>query len=374
MGAAASISSSRLQALIDRGKQDFAELAIIESLSPNLELLVQLKLGHSALQVLCRHYTSLIEYSKGEDVSDDFRVIECSSEDDIISFFTVEEEATEQTSAVVVAECIGLSSMKSIDEALCTMSQCRSLTGLNISGNQCTDSTFSSSRLLATTTDLSYLHLGGNKIIYPTSLLRNLSNCNILILDLSYTETLRLSAFDFLYIPQLKRLVLDGCNLESTSCRASVDTEEEISIFWGLVELQELSLRENQLSSIQSLSGLTFFNFSSIDTATIPSGVTYLLPPTLLQLWISSNPCCDTTSGSMEVNELMKMLIPSLLTIDGRAVQEATTTRKIDLSKVLKREVVGSSSSVTGSGMAFENLEKEYLAALKNEKDSTVVS
>lgn len=378
MGAAASISSSRFHALIDRGRQHFAQLSTIESLSPLLEQLVQVKLGHSALQIPCPLYASLLEYSKGEDVSGDFRVIECSSENDIITFLIVNEEATERTSVVLVAECIGINSMSAIDEALCTISDavviaCRSLTGLNMSSNQCMDSTFSSSRLLALTTDLSYLHLGGNQLVYPASLFKNLSNCNILILDLSYTETLCLSAFDFLYIPQLKRLVLDGCNLESTTCKSSEDTEEEISIFWGLVELQDLSLRENQLSSIRSLSGLSFFNISSVGTAAIPNYVTNLLPPTLSQIWLSSNPCCETSAGSAEVNFYVKMLIPSLLTVDGRAVQEAAT-RSIDLSKVLKREEVGNSLSVTGSGVAFENLEKEYLAALKNEKDGTVVN
>jgi len=373
MGSAASINSAstnKLQTIIDRGDKELSRVARESSavLPPLVVQLLQMKLGLTAVHdTLPPWYTHLLDFSKGEDVGGDLKIIECTSEEDILSTLLASGEE-EDACLILSAECAGINSLAAIDEHLrggTDADEPTSVKGINLSGNQCSEGDISSCRLFALPS-LSYLHIGGNKVQSLAPAMQSICSSSLLILDLSYTESLQLSVFDFLYLPQLRRLVLDGCNLETTVGNYP-DSEEEISLFWGLVELQELSLRENILSDISSLAGLAFFNISAVDADVSARYIANIISPTLTHLWLSGNPFRDITAASNEVDGFIKLVIPSLQLVDDRPVQKISTTEGlgIDLSRVLKRDSFGASptSAVSGS-IAFEIMEKEYLAAL----------
>jgi len=146
--------------------------------------------------------------------------------------------------------------------------------------------------------------------------------------------------------------VLDDCSLSSTTT-----SDQQQSLFLGLSRLRELSLRENNLESVESLGGLLSLHGS------------------LLSLSLEDNPCVDTAAGLERVKELALAHLPLLATLDRKPLR-APGPSDSSPGVVLTR-VEGGSSSVGGLGEGkggLDQMEKEYLAALKQERDTTVVS
>ena len=206
------------------------------------------------------------------------------------------------------------------------------------------------------------LHLlcfGGNCVSVP-DLCRVLPATNELwVLDLGFTENLCVGdGFrSDCHLAGLIRLVLDGCSLVTT-----MQTESDTvptSIFQGLSALRELSLKENLIQDTASLAGLL------------------AVRATLASLALQDNPINDTKAGADECAALAREYFPRLLLLDGKPVHgtkesdgETGATVPVQL-----RRVDGGSTAVGGmGGSGLDQMEKEYLMALKGEQDNTAVA
>jgi hypothetical protein len=174
----------------------------------------------------------------------------------------------------------------------------------------------------------------------------------------------------------------------TTSFEASVNFNRS-SIFAGLVCLRELSLKENDLETAGSLLGLTWFGLASLPRYISSSNSPYseqlqkVLPATLEKLWVNDNPIADSETQMREATKILAEDVPSLTHIndkdirigaDGRGqkfdVLKIRGTRRIDADDSSMAALLGS----TGEGKGLDSMEQEYLAALKGEKDVSVVS
>lgn len=180
----------------------------------------------------------------------------------------------------IIAECAGLSDLSIIKElenlkinsSNIMISRLRIL---NIASNSLTNNIISTIPNWLSTQPLGYLNIGGNGWNSMTSISSSnkLPSC-LVVLDLSYTESIIFEPGCFLYVPQLLRLVLDGCNIKTTvpnniekislepSSNNIITVQQGIfsSIFYGLVSLQELSLKENCLTGSYFYKNLIYFN------------------------------------------------------------------------------------------------------------------
>ena len=242
--------------------------------------------------------------------------------------------------------------------------------GLNIANNGIKDNTFACLHMLESSY-LMFLHAGGNDP--GVNFIKLISNCTqLIILDLSYTENLCISSVIGMICPQLIRLVLDGCSLQSTLLPTPEDhsNDETSSIFYGLVQLKELSLKENLFKDVESLKGLSFFSFQN--------KYTDILVPTLTTVSLVDNPLMEVTSTRKDMETFIFKELPFLTHLNDKSMDSYIGASGIaipsgDLSKILKRDGGGGSVAVGGQE-GFENMDKEYLAALKGERDVTIVS
>jgi hypothetical protein len=168
----------------------------------------------------------------------------------------------------IIAECAGLSDLsiiKELEDLKINSSNIMvpRLRVLNIASNSLTNNVISTIPNWLSSQPLGYLNIGGNGWNSMDSISSSLKlpSC-IVVLDLSYTETIVFEPGCFLYLPQLVRLILDGCNIKTTvpiniekislepSSNNILTVQQSIfsSIFYGLVSLQELSLKENCLT------------------------------------------------------------------------------------------------------------------------------
>jgi hypothetical protein len=340
------------------------------------------------------------------------------------------ESHTLNTKSGVNAECQSLASIAFLD--LYLKNPQFQLCAVNLANNQLQFESLHSSALKLST-NLHQLHLGGNRL----GNLFNLQFClpsSLVILDLSYTENLRIAKGTFLACPQLMQLNIDGCCIKSTAYAelpsGDGDNEEEqesdsevgegdaglpgdgqnhevfldiagspleiacgSSIFFGLVNLVTLSMRENQLRSAASLRGLQFFADSAVAGQSLiandSSGT--LLPHSLRNLYIAENPVCDVSAEFKKAVSYVSATVPSVIRIDGLVVAAAggsgvsSSSSSIDRSSAAYRMQVqkhqqqcqaspGVGSTASSSVVVTDAMEAEFRAALRGDRDNTVVS
>jgi len=276
--------------------------------------------------------------------------------------------------------------------------------GINISSNQLTDNDMNEIllQLAPQNMPLLYLNISCNQVHSMKSLAMSLSlSINVLslkVLDLSYNECLTFQSLSFYPLFNLEKLVLDGCGIKSTLVSLnnnsnddddddSNNNDDDInifgfnninyfdSIFSGLINLKELSLKENQLKNTPfSLNGLLFF---SLDDNSNSDSDTSNSSSKLMILSIEDNPVCESSKVISRVTETLVKLIPSLSSINNKKYRPTEGT--MDVVSILKKGQSSSSSSSSSRALSlsekgFENMEKEYLSALKGERENTVVS
>ena len=350
MGASGSVLSvcrGRVHSLIDRGAAEAEKLLIDASSFPKeVSTLMHLRLALEMELFDSKVYSDVLKYSKGEDVSEHSIIVEAHSNEELRELLA--GQGGDCLKVILTAEA------SEIDDISST-SVSKNVIGLNLANNILSDESFANSPSLL---QVSYLHAGGNSCLGNNFYQLLESTGNLLVLDLSYTENLSLVG-PFLAAPQLRRLCLDGCDLKCTVRRN--DDGTSISCFWGLVQLNELSLKENLFDSIESLYGLEFFSFG-------------FMQPVLSHLWLNENPFQGVTADRLAVDTYLVKSIPSLVLLSDKMLN-TTAIGRSDVSKLLTRNGGGNCSSVGGlQGKGLDNMEKEYLAALKNERDNTVVS
>jgi len=311
----------------------------------------------------------LLRFSKGEEDMSIFSIIEIQSSEELLKWG--ESEEVGDSPVIIVAECAGIDNLCSFSRAICSsQSRLVKLRGINIANNSIDAKSFDECDFFGSV-DLNFLFVGGNQISIFASLSKKLTSSSLIVLDLSYTENLEIKPMDFFCTPQLQRLVLDGCNLSST---VVVHQEHgDISIFWGLVLLKELSLKENNLHEMVSFSGLQYFCFVPTDTSNYLSlTVQSVLSPLLQHVWIDENPYQSTKTSKILIEKYLFDTIPSLTHLDNRRREsvDINSCKNIDTVNILKRENVGGSCNIGGR---LDSMEREYLAALKGEIDNTVV-
>ena len=401
MGAAASIHatealSTTLQGMLSKGRQQLQQLGAAEVDSDSeMVNLMMLKLGllqnnkdsndlnETKQEAEAKLLEELMLLSRGEEMSGETQVVtvEVNSLEDLEELkqdLTVTDTDTQAPLFMVTSESSGspelLTSLSSIFS-----NHMHQLKGLNIANNGVED------EVLATLCILKSPHLvslsaGGNFIEQNFAI--SISHCShLVILDLSFTENLVISSALGTVCPRLLRLVLDGCSVKSTvvesssssSSSSSYPPEEvtgtnESSIFYGLVQLEELSLKENLLEDVASLRGLSFFGFEG--------KYRDILAPTLKSLWLTDNPLMEVTAMRKGMEEYVMSTLPFVSELNGMGMDSYNGGKVViagDLSGVLQRDGDGGSRAVGGQE-GFENMDKEYLAALKGERDVTVVS
>ena len=86
----------------------------------------------------------------------------------------------------------------------------------------------------------------------------------------------------------------------------------------------------------------------------------------------------EVTATRKDVESFILTELPFVTGLNDKRIEfycESNTTMTVsgDMSNVLKRDG-GGGSSVVGGQEGFENMDREYLAALKGERDVTIVS
>lgn len=292
------------------------------------------------------------------------------------------------TKYAIIAECIGILNLQAFDTIF---AEDNDIIGLNVSNNQICDESISMSLHLKNSS-LTCLHLGGNPLSSTHIIARSLPP-TLLYLDLSFTDSLRIECGTFLSCPQLRSLTLDGCCVKSTICDTNTTSSTpkspfveacELSIFFGLACLVHLSLKENELVNTAALAGLSYFSWQSHYNLDCfrrceDCGV---LNTKLTSLDIAENPLCDISAERNAAYTYITSCIPSLKSIDGSSVNSIHTitgsaTINMAAMMVAKTQLESEgrgNSGVTGGGIIDDSMEKEFLAALKDQRDDTVIS
>ena len=341
-----------------------------------------------------------------------------------------------------------------------------SLVSLNASNNILTDKSIEDYLIFAkhNQTRLQQINISNNQI----SSLLNIcifSSRHLLFLDVSYCEDLVFERNCFVFCPQLIVLRMDSCNISSTTHKDNGGLPDS-SIFFGLVRLEELSLKENQLEDVSSCEGLFYFGFSfftvenksasagiglseaeagiqsstdkpknigqtkesqhrttakkstkkstlqktdmktastlidsgasvtaaneagsaaaplaSTETPSLPASRPPLVRPisTLKKLFLLENEVHSSLSQRRLLIPRLREQIPSLELLDEESlhpVGPGTVTRDIDRQLLRRREADDQRSGLTGplGEGGLDAMEKEYIAALRGERDTSVVS
>ena len=134
------------------------------------------------------------------------------------------------------------------------------------------------------TAALQRLNVSSNQLSSMLNLC-SLSTRHLISLDVSFCEDLVVEPKCFVFCPQLRELHMDSCNIASTM-HAELQGPVR-SIFFGLVRLEELSLKENLLEDVESCEGLLYFGFDFFDSEShLPHGKA---GPQLSPLPVSNN-------------------------------------------------------------------------------------
>ena len=247
------------------------------------------------------------------------------------------------------AEMVSLQTL-SIFNSLCDSTVVpASLVSLNLSSNNLTDIQLMDTNILQNNT-IKFLSLASNSVQFVTNITLNCTR-SLVYLDLSYMEDLQLTAGCFMFLNQLQKLILDGINLSAT-----YDASNSLSHFIGLINLSELSLRENQINSFDALNGLLIFNHDHYKC--------------LKKLYLADNPL----PLSKYINNLSGA-IGSLRFIDSQQVHGASANpfRVLEQNRGNR---IGNHVNISEyqDSKGLDAMEAEYLSALKGERDNTVVT
>jgi len=333
---------------------------------------------------------------------------------------------------VINAECVGLDNLSFLATILSSESVKKSLVGLNLSSNSLGDEVWlmqqqqqqeqqageklegggwtdeekvesegmTAGNLLRSLPRLGYLLIGGNSGLYKASAFTPCLPVSLRVLDLSFSEGLVLSPLCFAYVPYLLRLSLDGCSLSTTGeggggggGGGGVDgvegegiTTQITSVFDGLVSLRELSLKENAFETSESLSGLLWFGQPANGTSSEHS----VRIPTLERLWLGENEVTREAESRRKLCQMLGDRIVSLKSIDNDVIREfeqgigGVNGPVYDVMAMNSVRGVGKDGCAGGSSVnvgiagaedkGLDSMEKEYLAALKGERDVSVVA
>lgn len=279
----------------------------------------------------------------------------------------------------VSAECADLSG---IDYIVSLLNQ--NCIAVNMANNSIGDKDLEKHAAPLISSNIRALHIGGNRFRRLATVIPVLP-VGLLVLDLSYSEGLELS-FDCLKSCfQLMRLVLDGCGLSTTMVSDQRNTRQQ-SLFQYLYCLQELSLKENNLDSIASLSGLA--ELARVTMEPLPPAVCAAAfgaasassPGALRSLWLADNPICDISSVYTEVLQMLQSQLSSLQFVDDKPVRGSTKSSVLSPQyhhhyHYSRADSSGESGDYSSnSNKAFEAANAEFLAALKGEKDVSIVA
>jgi hypothetical protein len=318
-------------------------------------------------------YKELLHYADSFECSDHINLVTINNQKDF-SDFHMEDDFNIDNPSIILAECLEINDLNVFETFIQKFSVEGGIIGINLGNNliELSDdpSVFSS----LSSPNLLYIHLGGNRISSLHFLSKNFNKSSLLVLDLSYTESLAIERDSFITLPQLTKLILDGCNISQTVIRLE-NSSSYSSIFTGLINLHHLSLKDNDLDSLESFIGITYFSFSDLgfENELLPNH-SDIFPPCLRSISLKDNPYNCNDKLKLEVHNILASAIPTLQYIDGNIFNKPDMHISIDLSKILKREV-GASANIGGlQGKGLDNMEIEYLAALKNEKDFTVIN
>ena len=312
--------------------------------------------------------TEVIKHCRGDDNA--LEILEYSDEEAV---------RLPQKDFCLIAESGGLSDITGCMPFLLKSSEHGNCMVFNISNNAIPDDILQQHKGTIANSVVKAAMIGGNPItnckrlcsIMPTTLLS---------LDLSYTEGIQFTAGCFRQCFQLYRLVLDGCNITSTVC-----PEKDSSIFDGLVSLVDLSLKENCFADTASLRGILVLGYKDIAPLLDEKiALDYfgdssyaMCSASLRNLWIAENPLCETSAKYKAAVFELSSNIPSLQLIDDKAMttKAAPQVKYEVLKSKLSRQVDAAGYASAGlSQSGLDNMEQEYLAALKGEKDTTAVS
>lgn len=245
-----------------------------------------------------------------------------------------------------------MASLQTLDifNSLCDTSEIPAeLVSMNLSSNNLTDVQFIDNRITQVES-LKYLSLASNNIIFATNITFNCTR-NLLYLDLSYMDELQLTAGCFMFLNCLQKLVLDGINLSITH-----DTTNSLSYFIGLINLTELSLKENQISEKDALNGLMIFNHEYYR---------------LKKIFLAENPL-----PLSKYKAALGSAISTLRFVDSQQVNTESVNNTP--YNVLEQNRSNQSNNVSigeyQDNKGLDSMEAEYLAALKGERDNTVVN
>ena len=134
------------------------------------------------------------------------------------------------------------------------------------------------------TAALQRLNVSSNQLSSMLNLC-SLSTRHLISLDVSFCEDLVVEPKCFVFCPQLRELHMDSCNIASTM-HAELQGPVR-SIFFGLVRLEELSLKENLIEDVESCEGLLYFGFDFFGSEShLPHGKA---GPQLSPLLLSNN-------------------------------------------------------------------------------------
>jgi hypothetical protein len=245
------------------------------------------------------------------------------------------------------------------------------------------------------------LSIGGNRFSSITSSCAASLPSSLLVLDLSFTEGLVFSPGIFVACPQLLQLTIDGCGIVSTAFDEEsfeFDSASPLqgcegtnlaaacrqSIFYGLVNLVNLSMRENAVETTEGFEGLAFFAAQAIHTELLTvapdlapgdSGAAVLPSCALTHISVAENPAFETSSELKKFTSWVAATLPSVRTIDHKLLpgHAAPVTSVVDHTSPEYRAACSQQATLSGAGVT-DNMEQEFAAALRGEKDVAIVS
>lgn len=287
------------------------------------------------------------------------------------------------TLSAIQAECQGLLSLEAMDPFF--ENEQFMLSMLNISNNQLTRQSLKSSKVQLSRC-LLQLNIGGNSFSTMQDIIPNLPS-SLLILDVSFTEGLQFPKGVFLSCPQLLQLAVDGCGITSTVFGEDGDDTGDCalakacssSIFYGLVNLVNLSIKENALESADDLKGLAFFAVQNNQVSTNNEEYNLGWEPKLRNISIAENPLCETSAELKRALSFITNTLPSVQKVDDKVVRSAAAPEAaVDRSSTQFRKQHAAEQALRegerGSAVVSDAMEREFTAALRSEKDNAVVS
>ena len=163
-------------------------------------------------------------------------------------------------------------------------------------------------------------------------------------------------------------------------------SDQKQSVFAGLVNLSYLSLKENPLGSVEDCEGLKWFGTISRTVMVRDSeGNSVNVKIGLEEVCVADTGIADLSQKLDEFKQMLLTSIPSIKRIDGALIGEAAKIAHESVGTVDKSTFAAGSleagrasavGGVDGWGLISDNdpIEKEFLAALNGEKDSSVVA